>query len=76
MNIRKTFLRLFGLLAVLSVVAFFLFHQGPQLQHLLPSTTSQQAASPEAGNDSLNRASNNIDGQQQPVDVWRVWLDK
>ena len=64
------FLLLFGLAVVLGIVIFFV-SQNTQL-----SATSPQAALPESGNHLLNRVSNNTDRQQQPVDVWRVWLDK
>jgi len=65
------FLLLFGLAVVLGIVVFFLFHKNTQL-----SVTSPQSVLTEGGDHLLNRVSNNTDRQQQPVDVWRVWLDK
>ena len=70
MNRSKTYLWLF----VLGIVAFFLFHNNPQLRQGLPNGTSQQVALPDGTNDFLNR--DNSDNQQRPVDVWHVWLDK
>jgi hypothetical protein len=72
----KKYLWYFGLLVVLSIAAFFLYHNNPQLRQVLPSATSQQAALPDGTNDFLNRVSHNAGSQQQPVDVWRVWMDK
>ena len=72
----KTYLWSFGLLVVfLGIFAFFVFYNNPQLRQVLPSATSQQTLS-ESSNDFPPRASNNTDSQQQPVDIWRVWVDK
>lgn len=75
MNIRMMFLLLFGLAVVLGITVFF-FHKNPQLQQLALNATSPQTTLPESGNHLLNRVSNRPDRQQQPVDVWLVWLDK